>query len=482
MYRILLSWRQEWRSFWRKIVHGLLAGLVIGVLGNWHPFITPLVAFGGAAATSLIYWRYWWRPAWVLAMVVVLLSGMSRFYLWYVPFEAICGALLPYGEWWRILWRFRRHTSKFEKRTGKLVIIRWPKELTSIVNVEELLLSSEAAVTEFSQRFGFRLKRRVVVYMFGQHAEIQQVLAQPAGGFAMTGGEAMVLAPDVVGTLNEVFRHELTHLFSRYLSQAQLPFNHEGLATYLMETVEGKPIDYHALVRVLADAYFPIIMRVPSRFFNQADKPNFYMAAGSFTGFLIRTFGWEAYEKFFRRANESNYERVFLKDFGLGIFAAERRWRFQLLQGRKALEPELSQAVAELRVETAYNSWQFYRCLDEVEQTGRAAPLSAKSLWFAAAAHTILGHYSDAVPLKKQLLEMNDAWVKKHHGRLWIDLGNLYDLLGRRADALEAYEKVLAEPDFCMPDEGSTHSLARGYRQQSFTEADLMRRYKYWMR
>ena len=84
----------------------------------------------------------------------------------------------------------------------------------------------------------------------------------------MTGGEAMILAPDGVGSLNEVFRHELTHLFSWYWNRAQLPFNHEGLATCLMETVESKPIDYHALVDVLADAYFPMVMRVPSRFFS----------------------------------------------------------------------------------------------------------------------------------------------------------------------------------------------------------------------
>jgi hypothetical protein len=482
MYRILLSWRQEWRSFWRKILLGLLAGLVVGSLWNWDPFFTPLASFAGAATPSLPYLRYWWQPAWVMALGIVLISWVTGFHWMYVPLEAMCGAFLPYAEWWRVLRRFRVHTRNFEKRSRPLVVIRWPKELTSMVNVDELLQSSEAAITEFSQKFRFRLKRRVVVYVFARYADIQQVFGSPAGGFALTGGEAMVLAPDTVGTLKEVLRHELTHLFSRYWSQAQLPFNHEGLATCLMETVEGQPIDYHALLHILADSYFPMVMRVPSQFFRQARNSNFYIAAGSFTGFLIRTFGWEAYEKFFRRADENNYEKVFAKDFGMGILAAERRWRFQLLQGRKALEPELSQAVAEFRVEAAYNCWQFYRCLDEIERLARNGPLSAKCLWFAAAAHVILGHYADAVPLEKQLLEMNDPWVTKHRSRLWTGLGNLYDLLGHRADALKAYEKVLTEPDSWLPNEGSTHQLARGYMQQSYTEAHLLKRYKYWIR
>jgi tetratricopeptide (TPR) repeat protein len=260
-----------------------------------------------------------------------------------------------------------------------------------------------------------------------------------------------------------------------------MPFNHEGLATCFMESVDGKAIDFHALVHVLADAYYPQFMRVPNQVFAHADKPNFYIAAGSFTGFLIRTFGWETYAQFFRQANENNYETHFEKAFGMGMLVAERRWRFELLQTRKGLEPALSQAVAEHRVASAYNSWQLYRCLEEVERIGRAGPVSAKALWFASAAHRILGHYSDAAEIIKQLLEMNDEWAKKYRGGLWMDLGTLHDLLGQREAALEAYEKVLAEPEYSVNHQGS-HVLARGYMKQAYTERQLIEQYKYWVR
>src|SRR5262249_42283191 len=146
----------------------------------------------------------------------------------YVPLAAICGAALPYAEWWRILERFHRHIKKFRKLSGKHVIVRSPAELGDVVNIEELVQSCDAVIPEFSQKFGFRLKRKVVVFLFASYADIERVLAQPVGGFAMTGGDAMVLAPDVVGSLKEVFRHELTHLFSRHWNRSQLPFNHEG--------------------------------------------------------------------------------------------------------------------------------------------------------------------------------------------------------------------------------------------------------------
>jgi tetratricopeptide (TPR) repeat protein len=461
-------------------MYGLLAGFVVGWFSHFHPLATPAAAFVGPALASLQWWRYWWQPAWVGALVILFVSGARGFHIAYLPLAAICGAALPYAEWWNTLQRFRQHTWKFNKSVGNQLIIRWSPELAGQVDLEDLIRSCDAAIPEFAQKFGFRLKRKVLVFLFARWVDIQMVLGKPVGGFAMTGGEAMILAPDVEGSLKEVFRHELTHLFSWYWSRTQQPFNHEGLATSLMETVEGKQIDYHALVHVLADAYFPMVMRVPSRFFSYAPNSNFYIAAGSFTGFLIRTFGWDVYAKFFRRAHEDNYEALFERDFGLGILAAERRWRVELLQGRKALEPALSGAVAEHRIQTAYNSWQFYRCLEEVERTGRTGPLSAKVTWFAMASHAILGHYSDAALLNKQLLEMNDPWVEKHRARLWLGLGNLYDLLGQRAEALEAYEKVIAQADSWMPNEGSTHALALGYQKEAFTETHLMHRYKSW--
>src|SRR5262249_12466876 len=112
----------------------------------------------------------------------------------------------------------------------------------------------------------------------------------------------------------------------------------------------------------------------------------------------------------------------------------------------------------------------------------RSGNPNAKMLWYAAATHTILGHYEDAVRVHRQLVEMKDEWVQKNRSRLCLDLGNLYDLLGQRESALQEYEKALSEADYTMPQHGSWHSFARDYIQQAFTEGHLIHRYKLWMK
>ena len=51
-----------------------------------------------------------------------------------------------------------------------------------------------------------------------------------------------------------------------------------------------------------------------------------YCVAGSFTGFLVRSYGWPAYSRFYRRANRWNFHRAFKKSFGTTLPQAEERW------------------------------------------------------------------------------------------------------------------------------------------------------------
>jgi hypothetical protein len=61
------------------------------------------------------------------------------------------------------------------------------------------------------------------------------------------------------------------------------------------------------------------------------------MPTGSFTGFLIRRFGWDAYRRFYRAAlpNE-RFDYTFRSHFGLDLEEAEVQWRGELLEGGPA--------------------------------------------------------------------------------------------------------------------------------------------------
>ena len=65
-------------------------------------------------------------------------------------------------------------------------------------------------------------------------------------------------------------------------------------------------------------------------FFADANRNSCYVLAGSFTGFLIRRYGVEAYRKFFRKTNASNFPDYFRKVFGVTFAKAEWQWHTEL--------------------------------------------------------------------------------------------------------------------------------------------------------
>jgi hypothetical protein len=52
--------------------------------------------------------------------------------------------------------------------------------------------------------------------------------------------------------------------------------------------------------------------------------------ARSFTGFLVRRYGWERYRKFYRRSHALNFKGYFQKVFGVSFEKAEWQWRSEL--------------------------------------------------------------------------------------------------------------------------------------------------------
>jgi tetratricopeptide (TPR) repeat protein len=208
---------------------------------------------------------------------------------------------------------------------------------------------------------------------------------------------------------------------------------------------------------------------VPDRIFYQ-DRPNHYALAGSFTGFLIQQFGLEAYRRWFRKAAHRNFETVFKKAFGLTLTSAERQWRGGLLARRQEFDPDLSTTAREQIVISAYNNWQFVRCLDEFESLLQSGKGSATVYWYAASAHGHLGNYEEAIKLLDKLQQHEDGWVAIYRGSLWLQRGRYCDLQGQREEAIKAYQRALEEPDCWYGTAGSSHRLAHQCLARPFTE------------
>jgi tetratricopeptide (TPR) repeat protein len=403
------------------------------------------------------------------ALILSLAGGASP--LWILPAALLLLALLL-GRYWFHLWRFARITRRFQTVRGEHVVLRHAAELAGVIEAASFLQRCEQTLAEFSRRFGFTLKRRLVIFLFPTASGVSRFFKTQVGGCAFVHGDAVVLTNcKVGGTPEEVLRHELAHLFSARWSKLDPPLKGEGLATWFMDTLDGKPIDFHALAALLTDHYlFLTWLTDRAWFYGSASS---YLVAGSFTGDLIRRFGWDAYRDFFKRARTKNFEACFARAFGISLLAAERQWRDDLLQRRPAFEPELSRLIGERRVEAAYSAGHVYRCLEEAEDLSNTGAAGGKVLWYAAATHAYLGHYEQAVLLLERALGSDDLWVRSRCGDAWVQLGNLYDLIGRRDQAVPAYQHALQEADEWNPSSSSTHTLARLYLSRPFTEDDI---------
>lgn len=425
----------------------------------------------------MLYWlpsliRQWWLALVTASTAVWICLAQKIPPLWIIP-AGLLAAALPFWRYFAPLWQFGKSTWRFQTQTGELVVVRHAPELEGAFEVTNCLQRAEEVVAEFHRLFGVALKRRLVIFLFPSTATVSRLFKTPVAGCALVGADAILLAKDGLwATMAEVLRHEVAHLFSARLGKLDQALNSEGLATWLMSSVDGRPIDFHALAYLLTDrCLFMTWLKDRAWFYSGKGS---YLLAGSFTGYLIRRFGWECYRDFFRHANIKNFDASFTKTFEVSLLTAERQWRDDLLQRRHAFEPDLTRFMGEHSVAAAYNAGHVYRCLEESETLCRAGQASGKVLCYAALTHAFLGHYDQAAGLLEQAIQTEDDWVRSYRSGWLLQLGNLYDMLGQRDKALSAYRRTLAEPDDWSW-HYSTHTRARLYRGRPFTEADLQK-------
>jgi hypothetical protein len=266
--------------------------------------------------------------------------------VWIAAAGAACGAWMAWHYGMQMV-RFLMATWNFRVRASDHVTLRYAPELEDQLDLRHYLELSDELLVEFGRNFGFPLKRRLVVYFFAKHASIRRVFGFSFAGFALVGGDAIGLCADgtVFASLDETIRHELAHLFSARWGGPGLPFKSEGLATWLMSSIKGKPIDLCAREVLLTERDVPLRRLAASSWSYSASS---YSVAGSFTGHLIRRFGWDHYRDFYQRADRKNFAIVFARVFGLVLGEAERQWRDELLTQSHAAPPHPAHSPAPL--------------------------------------------------------------------------------------------------------------------------------------
>jgi hypothetical protein len=239
----------------------------------------------------------------------------------------------------------------FRTAENDRIVLRYAPELHGKIDTSQVLNLADKALSEMEATFGrlnlswrkieapLLLRKRLFVYLFSTKKAVQVIFGKNYGGVALARYRSVVLSFEYP-RMEEVLKHEVSHLFSHRWNDRPSPLLQEGLSTWLQGTVRGCTIDSIACTLIWHEEYR--LRRMLSRkfFFAKANCWACYMLAGSFTGFLIRKFGWKAYKRFYSRAEGKwRFDAKFVKHFGLTLEEAEEQWRTELRERYKQMGP-----------------------------------------------------------------------------------------------------------------------------------------------
>ncbi len=227
------------------------------------------------------------------------------------------------------LGRFAWHVRRFRSIREGRITLHFPPELADQWDLPLVLSCCRQEFEQLARTFADVRLRHGHVYLFATSREISKVFERPSGGFALPNAKIIVIAND--GFLRETIRHELVHLFSGRWNLQPPSILREGLAVHLQGSEYGQPLDVHTCYHLDRKDRGVASLLDETTFLRKNQIHANYVLAGSFTGFLIRRFGWDKYRDIYRKSTVKDFEATFQKCFLLTLQEAELQWRRELL-------------------------------------------------------------------------------------------------------------------------------------------------------
>jgi hypothetical protein len=217
-------------------------------------------------------------------------------------------------QWYRQNWRLMKKVRWFRTVKEREIVLHYAPELAGQWDLAVLLQRCQAELDHVANRLRVRRRSRVVVFLFSTHREISGIFGPQCAGTALSLANAIIVACDT--NLQEYMRHELAHLFSWHWNRSAPPLLSEGLSVWAQDTIQSDPIDIAARP-LLRDRSLTLPRLLKRKFFYA--EPHIhacYTLAGSFTGFLIRRYGWKPYRKLYWLCDGFRFGAKFKKCVG----------------------------------------------------------------------------------------------------------------------------------------------------------------------
>jgi hypothetical protein len=186
------------------------------------------------------------------------------------------------------------------------------------------------------------------------------------GGFAANEISLTYIDRNPVGNgLTTVFAHEGTHLLDRQISRVRPVMMTEGLAVYVAGGhFKPEDLERRAAALLVLDDYIPLA-RLANDFYNAQHEIG-YLEGGAFITYLVDTYGWEAFKKFYgafqpASADAQMLDRGLSVRFGKGLDDLESEWLAHL----RSLPPDENE-IENLRLTIVlYDTLRRYQSLDD---------------------------------------------------------------------------------------------------------------------
>lgn len=282
---------------------------------------------------ALNLWRCWF-PVFILPLYFLPLLFLQHGLFYLIACYHVLAVWLLYAP--PMLMRLSYLSWQFRSVVRGRIVLHFSPKVSMKWDFRILLESIQEELDFLTKRFGFDLKRPVVIYMLEKTAEFESALGRSrVGGLALLRMNAIIV-PNDASMLYSIIRHELAHLYTYRWNDCAPAILQEGIAVW-WQANSDEPLAEFRHCKFFVGTKLPTLAQLLDRrhFFDQKNVFNSYNLAGHFTGFLIRRFGWEKYEQFYRSCRQDwgpmtypVFCKRFKKCFNVDLDKVEEQWRF----------------------------------------------------------------------------------------------------------------------------------------------------------
>ncbi len=224
-----------------------------------------------------------------------------------------------------------RTTREFRSAVAGSVILRYDPALDPLETaLFRLACNQQAAAIE--RLLGARLRHwrlyppRLRVYVFRSADEVSRVYGGPVGGFASWTHWYIVV--NLEADWDEILRHELAHIIGGRWNPNAPTVLCEGLAVWAQRTVNGCSVDHYPRLAFSDMVGASELLLGPSPALGSPERHRYYALAGSFTGALIKRFGFARYRSLYgdRAVTGATFAARFPRHFGSPLSSVLQNW------------------------------------------------------------------------------------------------------------------------------------------------------------